>query len=45
MVIEVKAIAALTDLHRAQLLSYLKLGNYRLGYLLNFTVRMLKDGI
>ena len=45
VVIEVKAIAALTDLHRAQLLSYLKLGNYRLGYLLNFNVKMLKDGI
>ncbi|HLZ75637.1 GxxExxY protein [Phenylobacterium sp.] len=45
VVVEVKAITALTDLHRAQLLSYLKLGNYRLGYLLNFNVKMLKDGI
>lgn len=45
VVIEVKAVAALTDVHRAQLLSYLKLGDYRLGYLLNFNVKMLKDGI
>jgi hypothetical protein len=30
---------------RAQLLSYLKLGGYRLGYLLNFNVKMLKGGI
>ena len=45
VVVEVKAVAALTDVHRAQLLSYLKLGGYRLGYLLNFNVRMLKDGI
>ena len=34
-----------TGVHRAQLLSYLKLGGYRLGYLLNFNVKMLKDGI
>ena len=33
------------DIHRAQLLSYLKLGGYRMGYLLNFNVRLLKDGI
>ena len=45
VVVEVKAIATLTDLHRSQLLSYLKLGGYRLGYLLNFNVKMLKDGI
>jgi GxxExxY protein len=45
VVVEVKAVAALTDVHRAQLLSYLKLGGYRLGDLLNFNVKMLKDGI
>ena len=45
MVVEVKAIATLTDVHRAQLLSYLRLGGYRLGYLLNFNVKLLKDGI
>ena len=45
VVAEVKAIPVLTDVHRAQLLSYLKLGGYRLGYLLNFNVKMLKTGI
>ena len=45
VVVEVKAVSALTDVHRAQLLSYLKLGDYRVGYLLNFNVKMLKDGI
>ena len=45
VVIEVKAIDHLTDVHRAQLLSYLKLGGYKLGYLLNFNVKMLNHGI
>jgi GxxExxY protein len=45
VVIEVKAVDALNDLHRAQLLSYLKFGGWRLGYLLNFNVRMMKDGV
>ena len=45
VVVEVKAIDRLTDVHRAQLLSYLKFGGYRVGYLLNFNVKMLRDGI
>jgi GxxExxY protein len=45
VVIEVKAIEKLADIHRAQLLSYLRLGNYRLGYVLNFNVLRMKDGI
>jgi GxxExxY protein len=45
VVVEVKAVESLAALHRAQLLSYLKLGGYRLGYLLNFNVRLMKDGI
>ena len=45
VVIEVKAVEALLAVHRAQLLSYLRLGGYRLGYLLNFNVRLMKDGI
>jgi GxxExxY protein len=45
VVVEVKAVDRLTDVHRAQVLSYLKLGDYRLGYLLNFNVRMMRDGI
>ena len=45
VVVEVKAVERVTDIHRAQLISYLKLGNYKLGYLLNFNVKILKDGI
>lgn len=45
VVIEVKAVEKLIDVHRAQLLSYLKFGGFRLGYLLNFNAPMLKDGI
>ena len=45
VVVEVKAIDRLAEIHRAQLLSYLKLGGYRLGYLLNFNVLRMKDGI
>ena len=45
VVIEVKAIEKLVDVHRAQLLSYLKLGGFRLGYLLNFNVGLMKNGI
>ena len=45
VVIEVKAVETLADVHRAQLLSYLKLGGYALGYLINFNVALLKQGI
>ena len=45
VVIEVKAVDSIIDLHRAQLLSYLKFGGWRLGYLLNFNVVLMKDGI
>jgi GxxExxY protein len=41
----VKAVDKLVDIHRAQLLSYLKLGGYRLGYLLNFNVPKMKEGV
>lgn len=45
VVVELKAVEKITDLHLAQLLSYLKLGDYKLGYLINFNVLRLKDGI
>ena len=45
VVVELKTVGALNDLHLAQILSYLRLGNYRLGYLLNFNVERMKDGI
>ena len=45
IVVELKSIESLNDLHTAQVLTYLKLGNYRLGVLLNFNVKSLKEGI
>jgi len=45
LVIEIKSVEALTDVHLAQTLTYLKLGHYKLGLLMNFNVLKLKDGI
>jgi GxxExxY protein len=45
VIVEVKAVEAVAPVHRAQLLSYLRLGDFRLGYLLNFNVALMKDGI
>lgn len=45
VVIEIKAQDALDNFHSAQLLNYLKLGNYRLGLLLNFNSKLFKTGI
>ena len=45
VVIEVKAVDALSDVHVAQVLTYLKLSNNRFGLLINFNVALLKDGI
>jgi GxxExxY protein len=45
VVVEIKSVEALVDVHRAQLFSYLRLGGFRLGYLLNFNVSLMKNGI
>ena len=45
VIVEVKAVNSVAPIHKAQLLSYLKLANLRLGLLLNFNVTSLKDGI
>ena len=45
LIVEVKAVEALHAVHSAQLLSYLKLADRRLGLLLNFHTAYLKDGI
>lgn len=45
VVVELKAVDAILPVHRAQLLSYLQLGGHRLGYLLNFNVPRMKQGI
>ena len=44
IVIEVKSVDAIHPVHQAQLLSYLKLSDKRLGFLINFNVALLKDG-
>lgn len=45
LIIEIKAVEALNDIHLAQVLTYLKLTKVKLGLLLNFNVLKLKDGI
>lgn len=45
LVIELKSVDALNDIHMAQILTYMKLGNYNLGLLINFNVALLKNGI
>ena len=45
VVIEIKSVESLTDVHLAQILTYIKLGNYRLGLLINFNASLLKQGI
>jgi len=45
VVVELKAVEALTPVHDAQLLTYLRLGGWQVGLLINFNVVVLKDGI
>lgn len=45
LVIEIKSVEVLNDVHLAQILTYLKLSNSKLGLLINFNVKLLKDGI
>ena len=45
VVIELKSVESLNDIHFAQTLTYMKLGDYKLGLLINFNVSLLKNGI
>ena len=45
VIVEVKSVEKLLPIHTAQLLSYLKLSNRKLGYLLNFNTTQLRSGI
>lgn len=45
VIVEVKAVDALAQVHEAQLLTYLKLAGRRLGFLINFNVVLLKQGM
>ena len=44
-IVEIKSVEALTNVHLAQLLTYLKLSNCKLGLLINFNVSLLKNGV
>lgn len=45
VIVEVKAVEKFDPIHEAQLLSYLRLSGCHVGLLINFNVRVLKDGI
>ena len=45
IVIEIKAVDALIDVNTAQILTYMKLGDYKLGLILNFNAPILTNGI
>jgi GxxExxY protein len=45
VVVEMKAVERLLPVHEAQLLTYLKLSGHRLGFLINFNVVRIKDGL
>lgn len=45
IVVEIKAVGAIDPIHEAQLLTYLRLGGWRLGLLINFNVPVLRRGI
>lgn len=45
LIVEVKSVDALNDLHLAQILTYLKLSGCKLGLLINFNVTLIKNGI
>ena len=45
VIIELKSVEKITDAHKKQLLTYLKLTNTKLGYILNFGGELMKDGI
>ena len=45
VIVELKAVEKLAPLHEAQLMTYLRLSGIRLGLLLNFNTKMMKDGI
>ena len=44
-IVEIKSVESLNDVHLAQLLTYLKLSNCKLGLLINFNVNLLKNGV
>lgn len=45
IILELKSVEGITNIHKAQLLTYMKLANIKSGFLINFNVLRLKDGL
>jgi GxxExxY protein len=45
VIVEIKSVEAVAEIHKAQLMTYMKLANIKIGLLMNFNVSRLKDGI
>jgi len=45
IIVEIKSVEQLKGIHEAQLLTYMKLANIRQGFLINFNVKLLKQGL
>lgn len=45
IVLELKTVEALNEVHQAQILTYMRLGEFPLGFLLNFNVKLMREGI
>ncbi|MFN8357267.1 MAG: GxxExxY protein [Spirosomataceae bacterium] len=45
IVLELKSVEALNEVHTAQVLTYMRLGNFKIGYLMNFNVASLRNGL
>lgn len=45
VIVEIKSVEGLTDVHMAQIMTYMKPANCRIGLLINFNVKLLKEGI
>jgi GxxExxY protein len=45
VIVELKVVEQLSPIHTAQLLTYLKLSGHQVGLLINFNVRLLRDGL
>jgi GxxExxY protein len=45
VIIEIKSVEHILPVHVSQILTYLRLGGYRIGLLLNFNTKLLKDGL
>lgn len=45
LIVEIKAVEKLNEVHAAQILSYMKFNHCRVGLLMNFNVKLLKDGL